>query len=198
MNLRNETMRVLEKDFRPFIEHAIAKHPMVVDMKVTRGNVVTAHDYARRILIRARKFGIGKYTAAQVRACKPPLRVHYWAHGICFSGTNRKQEPAFRHPFTLVPAEDGEGRWLTLAVNPCADEILVLARLLLAGVLVSPIEIRSAVFNEVTVMAIFDNSVDLEGAFHVFKHGRNVMVWLKLVDAELLPSVANGTGKGKK
>jgi len=191
VNLRTETMRVLEKEFRPFIEHAIAKHPMVVDMKVIRGNPVTAHDYARRILIRARKFGIGKYTAAQVRACKPPLRVHYWAHGICFSGTNRKLEPAFRHPFTIVPADDGEGRWLTMAVNPCADEILLLARLLLAGVLVSPIEIRSPSLDHKGVASILEDHLDLEGACHVFKHGRNVMIWRKVVEVEPV-------AKGKK
>lgn len=196
MNLRVETMRVLEKEFRPFIEHAIAKHPTVVDMKITRGNVVTAHDYARRILIRARKFGLGKYTAAQVRACKPPLRVHYWAHGICFSGTNRKQEPAFRRPFTVVPAEDGEGRWLTLAVNPCTDEILILARLLIAGVLVSPIEIRSNDLDDKAVAKILDKMADTEGACHVFKHGRNVMVWRKTVEVEpATPAALNGKGK---
>jgi hypothetical protein len=184
MNLRVETMRVLEKEFRPFIEHAIAKHPMVVDMKIIRGNVVTAHDYARRILIRARKFGIGKFTAAQVRACKPPLRVHYWAHGICFSGTNRKQEPAFRKPFTVVPAEDGEGRWLTLAVNPSVDEVRALARMLLKGVLVSPVEIRSAIIDDKVAVDLLEQVSDLRGTCHVFKHGRNVMIWRKVVEVE--------------
>lgn len=198
MNLRVETMRVLEKEFRPFIEHAIAKHPMVVDMKIVRGNVVTAHDYARRILIRARKFGLGKYTAAQVRACKPPLRVHYWAHGICFSGTNRKQEPAFRKPFTVVPAEDGEGRWLTLAVNPSQEEIRALARLLLKGVLVSPIEIRSSEFMEASVKYILNGIDDTRNACHVFKHGRNVMVWRKVIDAPAPAVEASLNGKGKK
>lgn len=185
-------MRVLEKEFRPFIEHAIAKHPMVVDMKVIRGNVVTAHDYARRILIRARKFGLGKYTAAQVRACKPPLRVHYWAHGICFSGTNRKQEPAFRRPFTVVPAEDGEGRWLTLVVEPSPSDIQTLTHFLLRGVLVSPIEIRSTAYDEKAVAKM------IEGAqVHVFKHGRNVMIWRKVADVGPLP-VSEVNGKGKK
>lgn len=176
MDLRKASMDIMTREFRWCIEEAIKQHPNVIDVKIVRGNVVTAHDYARRILIKARKEGFYKYTAEQIKKLKPPIRVHYCNGGIAFSGTRRRELDLshwdnYKLPFQVLPADDA--RWVTLAVNPSKDEIYTLADLMVRSILECPIELRT----KFSVKEVED-AVDLNGdQVHVFKNGRCIMLW---------------------
>lgn len=183
MNLRKESMIVYTRNFKPYLEMAIRNHPTVITVKIVRGNVVTAHDYARRVLIQSRRIGIGKYTAAQIRRLRPPIRVYYSTVGIAFAGVKRRNmRPThwdeYKTPFDVLEAEDN--RWVTLAIEPSADEIHTMGGLMAKGVLPNPIELRTR-FTPLEV----ERALDIySGKVRVFKNGRCTMLWPRQVTDE--------------
>lgn len=197
MDLRKASMDIMRREFKWCIEEAIKQHPNVIDVRIVQGNVVTAHDYARRILIQARKHGFYKYTAEQIRKLRPPIRVHYFGEGIAFSGTRRKEVDTsrwdnYKLPFAVLPAVDA--RWVTLAIEPTKDEIYTLGDFLVRGVLPSPIELRTKLS-----IAEIENALDLNGAqIHVFRNGRCTMLWPQregLMTAETMAAQARRKAK---
>ena len=182
MDLRRESFEVLSRDLGPFLIEAIKRHPNPVDFRVLRGNVVTVRDYTRRMIISARRHGIGKYTAEQVLALKPRLGVYYSSGGICITAIHAKymkrmQWDNYSIPFSV--AEEKDARWTSLAVNPSEAEISSLADLLSRRVLEYPVEIRTP-FTLLQVKKIVnDRKVD---NVHVFKFGRNVMLFPRIVE----------------
>lgn len=176
MDLRSASFEILEKELLPFFELAVERHPQVIDVKIKRGNLVTAHDYARRILIKARKNGIGKFTSDQVKALKPRLRIYYCKEGIAIAGLKQKIKTSkhwdnYKLPFKALPPEDA--RWATLAIDPSGEEVRIMASMIVRGVLPGPIEIRSKLtLPEVKIFA--EESLK---QIHIFKTGRNIMLW---------------------
>lgn len=172
MDLRTASRTIIEKELKPFLLQAIKVHPNPVDIKVVRGNIVTVRDYARRFLINVRKHGLDKMTTAEFDAIRPRIRVYLNSDGITFAGLNQKRMESthwdnYKFPFDIIPLEDA--RWTTLAVKPTEAEIKELAALMVRGVLPSPIEVRT----NFTVQQI----KTLVPQTHIFKLGKNIMVW---------------------
>jgi hypothetical protein len=172
MDLRRGSFEINAKEFRPFLLEAIRRHPAPVDFRITRGNIRTACDYARRFLSDAYKNGVGKLTADEFNKIRPRIRVYLNDDGLTFAGLNQKRVECahwadYQFPFKIVPSSDA--RWLTLAIEPSADEIRALAALLLKGVLPSPIELRTQLTPEALKQIV--------PGVHVFKLGRNLVIW---------------------
>lgn len=158
------------------MELAIERHPQAIDIRVKRGNVVTARDYARRIIIKARKEGVGKFTADQVKALKPRLRVYYVGQGICIAGMKQKYAipkrwDNYKPPFEIEPMDDG--RWITIAVMPSKEEIVTMASLIKRGILENPVELRTKFTPTEVKKILADSNQELQ----IFKVGRNIMLW---------------------
>lgn len=178
MDLRSASFEILQKELKPFIELAVERHPQVIDIKVKRGNVVTAHDYARRILIKARKQGIGKYSADEIKALKPRLRIYFCKEGIAVAGLKQKiKTPAhwdnYKLPFKALPPDDA--RWVTLVVNPSKEEVQLLMSMLVRSIFESPIELRT----KFTLADLKEMAGTHANQIHFFRTGRNTMLWPK-------------------
>lgn len=178
MDLRKASFEILEKELKPFVELAIERHPSVIDIRVKRGNVKTAHDYARRVLIKARKSGFGKYTSEQITSLKPRLRVYFCKEGIAIAGLKQKIKVSahwdkYKLPFDVMPAEDQ--RWTALAVMPSPEEIAQLAKMVATGIFESPVEVRT----KHTLPMIKKYAGQHAVALHIFNTGRNIMLWPK-------------------
>lgn len=176
MDLRSASLQIIEKELKPFLELAIQRHPQPIDIKVKRGNIVTAKDYARRILIKARKEGFGEHSAEKIRCLRPRLRVYLSKGGITLAGMKQKYSipkrwDNYKIPFDAMPNEDS--RWVTIAVSPTQSQIVQLADLLVRGVLENPVELRTKLTPK-EVRALI-GPLDIQ----VFKTGRNVMIWPK-------------------
>lgn len=176
MDLRSASLEIMQKEFKPFLELAVERHPQPIDIKVKRGNVVTARDYARRIIIKARKEGIGRYTAEQVKALKPRLRVYYVGNGICIAGLKQKYAVPkrwdnYKPPFEIESLEDS--RWVTIAVMPSKEEIVTMASMIKRGIFENPIELRT----KFTAPEIKKILADSNQQLQIFKVGRNIMLW---------------------
>src|ERR1700744_718205 len=175
MDLRSASFEIAQKEFRPFFEMAIANHPTTIDIKVKRGNPVTARDYARRILIRANKEGYGSFSAEHIRSLSPRLRIYYCDGGIAIAAIKRRHYVTsrgddYKFPFELYHKDDG--RWVTMAIDPSAEDIRMMGVLLLKGVLFNPIEIKSK-FTMAEISKILKNTKEVK----IFKHGRNIVLW---------------------
>src|ERR1700678_1776281 len=113
-DLRKSSVEILCRDLRPYIERAIEVHPNPVDIRITRGRPATVRDYIRRVLIKARAEGIGRFTAEHVRALKPRIRVYFCSGGLSLAGIDIKYKVPiywdnYKFPFDLAPQEDA--RW---------------------------------------------------------------------------------------
>ena len=176
-NLRSSSVEIICRELRPYLERAIEIHPNPVDIRIVRGRPATVRDYVRRLLIKARAEGIGKFTAQQVCALKPRIRVYFCSGGISLAGIDIKYKVPiywdnYQFPFKLLPQEDA--RWTTLAIKPSPDELLALIRLLNNGVIESPIEVRgNFTRDEITSLLRKDKIKGIK----VFKIGRNMMLW---------------------
>lgn len=173
MDLRTASRDIIEKELKPFLLQAIKSHPKPVDIKVVRGNIVTVRDYARRFLIRVRKEGLDKITAAEFNKIKPTIRIYLNSGGITFAGINQKRINSdhwnnYKLPFKVVKSEDA--RWTTLAVNPSEAEIKQLGLMLVGGVL-PPIEMRTS-FTPLQIKNIVGHP-----EIHCFVLGKNKIIW---------------------
>lgn len=176
MDLRSASFEIVQKELKPFFELAIERHPQAIDIRVKRGNVVTVRDYARRILIKARKEGIGKFTADQVKAVKPRLRIYYVNNGIAIAGIKQKYSVPkrwdnYKAPFEILPLDDG--RWITIAVMPSKEEIVTMASMINRGVFENPVELRTKFTSPEVKKILADSNQELQ----IFKVGRNIMLW---------------------
>lgn len=180
MNLRKTSFQIIERELKPYFIEAIKFHPKIIDIKVVRGNPVTVHDYARRILIKARKEGIGPYSAERIAALQPRLRIYYSSGGIAITAAKQKRSISkkwdqYQPPFDVLP--DEASRWPLKIANPLPEDIISLIRMLEAKILSTPLEIHSKVSLATWRQILCD--AKLLG-YHLFQSGRNIMLWGKL------------------
>jgi len=180
MNLRKTSFQIIERELKPYLIEAIKFHPKIVDIKVVRGNPVTVHDYARRILIKARKEGIGSYSAEHIQGLQPRLRIYYSSGGISITAAKQKRSISkkwdqYQPPFDVLP--DEAARWPIVVKNPWSEQIVSLVQMMESKTLNTPLEIHSNINLATWQQVLKDAGLD---GYHLFKSGRNIMVWGKL------------------
>jgi len=176
MNLRKTSFQIIERELKPYFLEAIKFHPKTVDIKVVRGNPVTVHDYARRILIKARKEGIGPYSADHIQALQPRLRIYYSSGGISIAAMKQKRVISkewdkYDPPFDVLP--DDSARWPMVINNPDNFNLQMILAMRESGVIQSPLEIHGRSIAD--VRKIVSNSEN--NGLSIFQSGRNVMIW---------------------
>jgi hypothetical protein len=170
MHLRQASFEVVCRELRPHLLYAVRHHPTIVDLKLLQGNPVTARDYAKRVIKRARQEGIGNCTADRFRRLAPRIRVYYTQDGIALGAIKRKSpDHDYFPPLNLKRIETS--RWPILMLNPTRAEILNLAAMLKRGALVGPLEIRTKE-SKANIQKLIGSD------FHVFTNGKTVIVRL--------------------
>lgn len=173
MHLRQASFEVVCRELKPHLLYAVKHHPTIVDLKLLQGNPVTARDYAKRVIKRARSEGIGDCTADQFRRLAPRIRVYYTQDGIALGAIKRKSPAkSDEYSFALKIKRVETSRWPTIVRNPNPAAIRNLSEMLLAKVLVSPLEIQSPWSRQEIEKMVGEH-------FHVFTNGKTVIVRLR-------------------
>lgn len=182
MNLRKTSFQIIERELKPYFFEAIKFHPKTIDIKVIRGNPVTVHDYARRILIKARKEGIGSYTAEHIQGLQPRLRIYFSSNGISIAAAKQKRAISlkwddYQPPFDVLP--DEAARWPLKVSDPSPAHVINLVRMIEDKILNIPLEIHSKISLEAWHQVFYETRPSLKG-YNIFRSGRNIMIWGKL------------------